>query len=278
MRRARASGILIKVTAKLTRAQAELVLKRAAELEAARNEDGDDAIALAEIERLGQEVGLSQRAVSQAVAEWERGQLAPPEPQLGDRVFGDPYVEVSRWVPRAAGRVDRALAKFMNEQLMVVERQSGDRVEWVQAPGLFAGLSRSLAFAHRYSFGPASRVETLVVEDDGGSFVSFRIELGAARRLGATALAWRGAALSAMALLMAQGASDLSALLGFVGASGAGMSALWWAERRRFAQLRAQAAVAPTRFLNGLMTSPRRRIGGPRAPTEDGGDADRQVG
>lgn len=261
-----------KLTPKLTRAQAELVLKRAAELESARQGQTDDALEPEELERLGQEVGLSPQSMTQALAELDRGQLASPRVDAIERLFGEPLVQVSRWVPRSPARVDRALARFMSEQLMVIDRQHGERIEWVRPPGLFPGLSRSVTFADRYSFGPASRVETLVVEDGEGSFVNFRIEMGAARKLSTSVLAWRGLAVSSLGALLAQGVTDVATALSCLGASGLGVGAFWWGERRRFSQLRERVSLGPERFLDGLSARGRHgRTSEPRpGPDEEG--------
>lgn len=239
-----------KPTSKLTSAQVELVLKRAAELESARRNEDDDSVEAAEVERLGQEVGLSSQAVTQALSELQRGQLVSAKPDALDRVLGDPVVSISRWVAQPPAAVELALARFMSEQLMVLDRDQGERREWIRAPGLFAGLARSVRFADRYSFGPASRIETMVVADDSGSLVSFRVEMGAARSLGTSALAWRGLALSGMGALVSQGVADVFTAVACLGASGLGVGILWWRERARFAQLRARVAMAPERFLD----------------------------
>ena len=255
-------AVVSKPTSKLTSAQVELVLKRAAELEANKRAHHDDAMDASDVERLGQEVGLSPHAISQALTELDRGHLEPRKVDALQRVLGDPFVSVQRWVPQPPAHVEKALTSFMNEQLMVVDRNHGERVEWIQAAGLFAGLARSVRFADRYSFGPASRIETVVVPEDEGSSVSFRIEMGAARKQGTSAVALRGLALSGAGALVSQGFGDAVVALVCLAASGMGLGLLLWSERERFAQLRERAVLAPERFLDALAALDRtRRIG-----------------
>ncbi|MCG5055886.1 MAG: hypothetical protein KA712_23255 [Myxococcales bacterium] len=240
------------MTSKLTRVQVEMVLRRAAELEAAREARADDEIDPDDLTRLGEEVGLSAPVMEQALAELNRGQLASVPPKPLERLLGAARVWVERHVPGRPGRVSRALEQFMAEQLMVVHRHHGDRIEWVRAEGLFPGLARSVAFAERYSFGPASRVETVVCAEGNGTRVSFRIEMGAAQRLGLRSLTARGMALSGFGLLLGQGVSGLAAALGCAGAAGLSLSWCWWHERQHLAKLRAQVGVGPERFLDEL--------------------------
>lgn len=240
------------MTGKLTRAEAELVLRRAAELEASRQAQNEDSMEAADLERLGQEVGLSTDAVSQALAELQRGQLTPRDASALQRVLGESQVVVGRWVPHKPAEVTAALTSFMNDQLMVARRHQGERTDWVKAPGLFPGLARSLAFADRYSFGPVDQIESWVLPEGEGSQVQFRMEMGAARSQGLSALTWRGLVLSGSGFVFAQGMADLAAAMTCLAAAGGGLALVLLRERRRFAQLRDRVSLAPERFLDAL--------------------------
>jgi hypothetical protein len=254
---------------KISRPQLEDVLRRAAELEAghanaANADEGAAHLDEGDVVRLGMEAGLSEGALRRALGEMRRGELAvvPDEGALG-RTLGPGQIVVSREVPGPAEPVQRAVDRFLREQLMTVRRHHGERVEWERARGLWPGLARSLDFARRFAFGPVSRVETLVVaEGEASTMVTFRIDVSEMRRHRfMRALLRAGAAFSIFGLGGAAffpgfGVNDVLALLGG-GAAAGGLFAL---ERRRFEESRALVALAPERFLDLLVLRRRRAL------------------
>lgn len=244
---------------KLSRRQVESVLRRAAEIDAAH--PGTDAAAesgdlsVDDVRRLGDEAGLRPDAVTTAIAELRRGALVEPETGALARALGSSHVVVSREVPGPAAPVRRAVDRFLRDQLMVVRRHHGDRVEWERAHGIWPGLVRSLALSSRYAFGPVSRVETVVTEEEAGrTAVTFSIDLSEAQKEGLTRMVFRAAA--AFAAVGLGGAALLPGLawdavaIGAGGLLAGGVLAL---ERRRFARSRDRATVAPERFLDLLI-------------------------
>jgi hypothetical protein len=172
--------------------------------------------------------------------------------------------------------VQRAVDRFLREQLMTLRRHHGDRIEWERAQGLWPGLARSLDFAKRYAFGPVSRVETLVVaESESMTSVTFDIDMSELRRHRLGAVAMRATAAFALVGLGGNfifpgfGLADVMALFSG-GAIAGGFVAL---ERRRYQQARERVALAPERFLDLLVQRRKRALlRGPSPAPEDDED------
>jgi hypothetical protein len=258
-------------SSKLSVHQIEEVLRRAAEIEAGSpraDEDGSPSLDEQDLLRLGEEAGLSEDALKRALAELKRGELAPRDDGALGRTLGVGQIVVSREVPGAAEPVQRAVERFLRDQLMTVRRHHGDRIEWERARGLWPGLARSLDFAQRYAFGPVSRVETLILaESTQSTSVTFRIDLSEMRRyrflrvLVRAGLAFTILGLGGTVVLPGFGPGDVLALL----SGGAAAGGLFALERRRFEQARSQVALAPERFLDLLALRRRRAL----APATD---------
>jgi hypothetical protein len=253
---------------KLSHRQIEYVLRRAAEIETARDPerdpgDGPDQdLSVGDLMRLGEEAGLPSDAIMRALGELRRGALRQEETGALSRTIGPSRLVVSREVPGPAGSVQRAVERFLREQLMTIRRHHGERIEWERAQGLWPGLARSLDFARRYAFGPVSRVETLVVaESDDSTHVTFDIDLTEMRRQRAGRMVFRAVAgfalvgLGGAAVFPGFGVNDVMALFSG-GALAGGFAAL---ERRRYQQARERVALAPERFLD-LLVQRRRRL------------------
>jgi hypothetical protein len=268
---------------KLSNRQIEFVLKRAAELETRRDPaGGQDAqeegeqLSVTDLVRLGEEAGLGQEAIMRALGELRRGALRSEEADALSRALGPSRLIVSREIPGDPASVQRAVDRFLRDQLMTVRRHHGDRMEWERAQGLWPGLARSLDFAKRYAFGPVSRVETLVIpETDESTSVTFDIDVSEMRRHRLIRLALRGVAaftlvgLGGNALFPGFGINDVIAL--FSGGAIAGSLAAL--ERRRFQQARERVALAPERFLDLLVQRRKRALGraaGASEPDPDG--------
>jgi hypothetical protein len=255
---------------KLSRPQLEDVLRRAAELEAGRSnaaaaeEAASEHLGEQDVVRLGVEAGLSETSLRRALGEMRRGELTVREESALGLTLGPGQILVSREVPGPAEPIQRAVDRFLREQLMTVRRHHGERIEWERARGLWPGLARSLDFARRYAFGPVTRVETVVTaEAADATSVTFRIDVSEMRRHRFTrALLRAGAAftifgIGGAALFPGFGMNDVLALLGG-GAAAGGLFAL---ERRRFEESRALVALAPEKFLDLLVLRRRRALG-----------------
>jgi hypothetical protein len=262
------------VSDKLTRREVDFVLRRAAEIDTQpagpADSAGTDALTVTELVRLGEEAGLPQGAVEQALAEMRRG--APLDPEEGGaltRTLGASRVVVSRVVSAPLDSVRRSVDRFLREQLMTVRRHHGDRVEWERAQGLWPGLVRSLDFSKRYAFALVTRVETILSpegEDGRQTAVTFNIDLSEMRRERFGQMGMRAAMAFLLfgvgGALMAPGSAvyDLFALAGG-GVAAGGIFAL---ERRRYLESRGRVQLAPERFLD-LLTLRHKRS----APSDD---------
>jgi hypothetical protein len=171
--------------------------------------------------------------------------------------------------------VQRAVDRFLREQLMTVRRHHGERIEWERAQGLWPGLARSLDFAKRYAFGPVSRVETMIIpEGDASTSVTFDIDMSEMRRQRLARLVARATAAFALvglggaALFPGFGVNDVIAL--FSGGAIAGSFAAL--ERRRYQQARERVALAPERFLDLLVQRRKRALSSSAVPLLGGDD------
>jgi len=266
------------VSDKLSRAEVDFVLRRAAELDtqspATPDRSSAESLSIGELVRLGEEAGLGRPAVEQALAEMRRGTPIEPEEQGAlTRALGASRVVVSRVVDAPIETVRRAVDRFLREQLMTVRRHHGDRVEWERAQGLWPGLVRSLDFSKRYAFALVTRVETILSpEGEAGreTAVTFNIDLSDMRRERFGQMGLRAAMAFLLfgvgGALMAPGSAvyDLVALAGG-GVAAGGIFAL---ERRRYLESRSRVSLAPERFLD-LLTQRHRRPALPAPSSSD---------
>src|SRR3978361_653893 len=109
----------------LTRKQVELVLRRAAELEQ-RDENAPALRPPVDPERVADELGMSQDALHQALAESRAGALvAEEERTVLDRFFGRRIIEARRFVPGNAATLRIAVDQFLQEQGFQLKRNLG---------------------------------------------------------------------------------------------------------------------------------------------------------
>jgi hypothetical protein len=253
---------------KLTRQQVDFVLRRAAELDTRdatiREHTGsEDALTVTELMRLGEEAGLRDAAVAQALTELRRGvSIEPEESGVVAQALGAGTIVVSRLVPAPVETVRRAVDRFLREQLMTVRRHHGSRIEWERAQGIWPGLVRSLDFSKRYAFSLVSRVETVVTDEGSdGASVTFNIDLHDMRRERMTQMGLRAAmafalvGLGGAAMFPGFGMADLVALAG----GGAAAGGIFAIDRRRYLESRGRVALAPERFLDLLTQRHTRR-------------------
>lgn len=251
----------------LSRKEVEYVLRRAAEIDAGgdvadqastsleRGGDTEPVLTAGEVVRLGTEAGLRAEAVVAAMSEIHRGAMIEPETGVLARVLGPSRVVVSRVVPGPPEPVQRAVDRFLREQLMTVRRHHGERVEWERAQGLWSGLLRSLDVSRRYGFGLVSRVETIVVAEGDNTAVTFNIDLSEMRRERFNHMSFRAGlafvlvGLGGTALFPGFGLADALALAG----GGVTAGGLFAVDRRRYFQSRERAELAPERFLDFLV-------------------------
>jgi hypothetical protein len=134
------------VPRRLSNEQFEVVIRRAAELQARAAESSDEGLTEAEALRIGRELGLSGEYLSRALAE-VRGQ-AREEGGVLDRFVGAAVLQASRVVPGGAASVARHLEGYLVErEFFSVLRRLPDRVVYEPAPGAVAAVSRAMSRA-----------------------------------------------------------------------------------------------------------------------------------
>jgi hypothetical protein len=205
------------VPTEISQEQLERVIHRAAELQFARGESYD-GLAIDEVHRIAEEVGLEGRYVRQALAEVRADDLVPSRPEdrsFATRVWGEAAVVESRVVPGTPEEVFEKLRKFLTdrESLRCVRDRPGQQV-WEPASDLMSHLQRGLDFGGRgYVLAQAKKLEILTQQlEEGRTLVSVIADLSNARA--GHAAAWYGSLGlcglgSALGAVLGEGASAL---------------------------------------------------------------------
>lgn len=222
------------VPTEISRAQLERVIHRAAELQFARGETYD-GLAIEEVQRIAEEVGLEGRYVRQALAEVRADALAPSRPEdrsFATRLWGEAAVVESRVVPGTPEEVSDKLRKYLTdrESLRCVRDRPGQQV-WEPASDLMSQLQRGLDFSGRgYELAKAKTLKVLMQPlEEGRTLVSVIADISntraghAAGWYGSLGLLGLGSALGAV---LGEGASavvvfpSVAAGVGVVGTLG----------------------------------------------------------
>ena len=166
----------------LTSAQLERVIRRAADLQTAR-EDVPDRLDDSEVLRIGSEVGLEPQHVRRALLELRAESLVPAaqeERELPLRLWGSAHVQVSRVIPGDVEAVQNELDGYLRsaQSLRPVRDRPGLAV-WEPASDLASQLKRSLDFGgHGYELAKARRIEVVVEQlEPGRSLVTLSADL-----------------------------------------------------------------------------------------------------
>jgi len=131
--------------APIDRAALDRIIRRAAELQTADRDIGDQ-LTPDDVLALGQEVGIPQRYLQQAMLE-ERTRL-PDQVAVGlwDRVAGPAEVGAYRVVRGDPEGVERTLLRWIEQnELLTVQRQQPGRISWEPLRGISAAIRRSTA-------------------------------------------------------------------------------------------------------------------------------------
>jgi uncharacterized protein YfiM (DUF2279 family) len=229
---------------RLTSDEVALVLRRAAEIEAA--EDATvPALAYdpAAVEEAAREVGLSPAAVRQAVAELRVGVLpgAPVDAarqRSRRRALASRRVTDQRLIDRPPAVALATIDRFMRTQMFELRRRSGDRSLYRHRADLIAGLRRRLDFAGVIKLERLTMVDVVVTEADERTLVRIEAELatshpnavaaGAAAGTAVTVLTGVGGAVAGEAGLVIA-AVPMGAL---VGAGSMRVAGARWQQRR----------------------------------------------
>jgi len=167
---------------RLTPAEVQLVLRRAAELE--RRAPADEALSPAELAALASEVGLSPAAVEQALAEVRAGALREPRPPGPlERVLGASTIVVERTLTGSADEVQRRVERALKAQLLRKQRDFGARSIWEHAPGWLPSLRRALDWSRTLPLGDARTIDvSIIAAGDGRATVRLAVDVGAMQR------------------------------------------------------------------------------------------------
>jgi hypothetical protein len=137
----------------------ELVIRRAAELQAREAEGPDsDGVTEGELLRIGRELGLSTQYLHRALAEVSGSSV--DESGVLTQLFGPVTVRAGRTVRGEAGDVGRLLERYLVErEYLAVLRRFPDRVLLTRATGVAAVMGR--AASQIFSRSPLLRVNNL---------------------------------------------------------------------------------------------------------------------
>lgn len=166
----------------LTPDDAAAVLRRAAELDTPALEQAD-ALDEQVVRDAAREVGLSESAVEQAVAEWRAGVLEPLPPLPADRRVGllaTVAVEARLAVPPE--RAEGLVAAWLASQWFERRRTRGRESEWAPRAGLVARARRAADLGHRLRLKHVDRLRVGIAPAADGSRVRLVADLGDTRR------------------------------------------------------------------------------------------------
>ena len=162
----------------LTPEEAAAVVRRAAELDTpslAEHDGLDESV----VRAAALEVGLSERAVEQAVGEWRAGVLVPLPALPADRRAGLPrWVAVETRMDLPVEVVDQRLQDWLRGQWFERLRTRGAESEWSPRSGLVASARRAVDVDRRLRLSGVGRVRMCVAPAAAGTRVRLVADLG----------------------------------------------------------------------------------------------------
>jgi hypothetical protein len=154
----------------LSQEELAAVVRRAAELDTVQPDDGPD-LDVETARAVLHEAGVSSAAATQALEEWQRGELVvppPPPDDPGGRL--SPVLVTERMVSLDPAGVQAALDGQLRRQWFTRGRQYGAAAaEWVPRAGLFADLRRRFDVRGTLLLDEVSRVRLDVVPSKSGT-------------------------------------------------------------------------------------------------------------
>lgn len=153
---------------RLSRREADEVLRRAVDLHQAQTAGTGESLALADLQRLAGELGIAPETVAQALVQVRTEALAKPSeaPTLWDRVFGPARVVAARSVPGPVHEVAAAIDAMLRAELFRIERNLGDTVVWENPDSLLHRARRLFDVGGRMRLGVARRVSVTMQRTD----------------------------------------------------------------------------------------------------------------
>jgi hypothetical protein len=152
--------------ARLSSEELERVIRRAAELQTAR-EALPDTLDDEDLLQIGAEVGLHERHLRRALLEIRAEAMVPDAPEdqsIPHRIWGAAFVQASRVVPGSVEDVQDRLDEYLHsaESLRQVRGRSGVSV-WEPASDLVSQLRRGLNLSgHGFMLAKARRIEVSI--------------------------------------------------------------------------------------------------------------------
>ncbi len=187
----------------LSNEQFEMVIRRAAELQARSAEDpGAEVMAEAEVVRIGRELGLSPANLTQALAE-VRG-VRREEPGFLSRAMGVAVVSCARAVRGSDSEVRQRMERYLvDHEYMVVQRRLPERIIFAKARGVMAviGLSTSQLFNRAPPLGLENVELSVQPLEEGRAYVTLATDLSGRRTGYAAGGAAIGSAVTTMGSL-----------------------------------------------------------------------------
>jgi len=214
------------------RAALERIIMRAAELQTAERDVGDD-LTWDEVRQLGQEVGIPGRFLQQALLEEQNRIPQVTASGLAERIVGPGTAEADRVIRGDRDAIERTLVKWVeDEELLTIQRHQPGRIDWEPLPGLQVAFKRSSAALgggrKPFMLAKVKQVRAIVTElEPGYCHVRLRADLAMHRNLH---LGWGGVLLGGGAIGTAVLASTgaLVVLMPIPVVAGAGIAALIW--------------------------------------------------
>jgi len=165
---------------RIDRGALERIVKRAAELQAGERDIGE-GLTEPELYALGQDVGIGDRYLRQALLE-ERTRTAT-ESERGPLIWlaGPRRVATGRTIPRPRADTERALHGWMTEgELLQVKRRYPEQTTWEAQGGAYASLKRAFGSrGRRYVLSRAREVAGAVTAvDDRSCHVQLVADIG----------------------------------------------------------------------------------------------------
>ncbi|HLB37932.1 MAG TPA: hypothetical protein VJL31_15275 [Gemmatimonadales bacterium] len=152
---------------RIDRGALERIVKRAAELQAGERDIGE-GLTEQELYALGQDVGIGDRYLRQALLEEQTRAVTETERGLLIWLAGPRRVAAARTIPRPRPDVEPMMHDWMTEgELLQVKRRYPEQTTWEPQQGAYASLKRAFGSrGRRYVLGRAREVAGAVTAVD----------------------------------------------------------------------------------------------------------------
>jgi hypothetical protein len=153
----------------LDRAAVERIIQRATELQASERDIGD-GLSEPDLLQLGQEVGIPDGYLRQAMLEERTRSVTPAERGVGPWLAGPRLVSAARAVSGDSQRIETALHQWMHEgELLQVKRRYPQHTSWEAKQGPLVSLRRAIGLGGRsYLLTRAQEVVGQITPLDSG--------------------------------------------------------------------------------------------------------------